>query len=125
MPVPSTCPCGQNAPYDACCGPLHRGATTATTAEQLMRSRYSAFVVHDAAYLQQTWSLTTRPAHIDFPDREWTGLEILNTTGGSPFHSEGTVEFNAHYTTNGHPAVQHENSTFTRESGQWVYVTAL
>ncbi|MGW7686831.1 YchJ family protein [Kribbella sp. NPDC054772] len=125
MRVPSTCPCGQNAPYDACCGPLHRGATTAATAEQLMRSRYAAFVMHDAAYLQQTWSLTTRPASLDFPDREWTGLEILNTTGGSAFHTEGTVEFNAHYTTNAGPGVQHENSTFTREAGQWVYVAAL
>jgi SEC-C motif-containing protein len=90
-----------------------------------MRSRYTAFVMRDAAYLRQTWSLTTRPARLDFPDREWTGLEILNTTGGSPFHSEGTVEFRAYYTTNGRPGAQHENSTFTREAGEWVYVAAL
>lgn len=91
-----------------------------------MRSRYTAFVMHDAAYLQQTWSLATRPARIDFPPgREWTGLEIVGTTGGSAFHSEGTVEFRAHYTAGGKPGVQHENSTFSREAGHWVYVAAL
>ncbi|WP_432893069.1 YchJ family protein [Kribbella sp. CA-245084] len=124
--MPALCPCGQDLPYAACCGPLHRGAATASTAEQLMRSRYTAFVMHDAPYLQQTWSLTTRPVSIDFPPgREWTGLEIVGTTGGSPFHSEGTVEFRAHYTESGNPGVQQENSTFTREAGHWVYVTAL
>ncbi|HWD81129.1 MAG TPA: YchJ family metal-binding protein [Kribbella sp.] len=121
MPAP-TCPCGQDLPYAACCGRLHRGEATAATAEQLMRSRYTAFVMHDAAYLRRTWSPATRPAAIDFdPDRRWTGLEILGTTGGSPFHTEGTVEFNAHHNT----GVQHENSTFTREAGEWVYVAAL
>ncbi|MET9272304.1 YchJ family metal-binding protein [Kribbella sp. NPDC003557] len=125
MPVP-TCPCGQDLLYDACCGRLHRGEATATTAEELMRSRYAAFVMHDAAYLRKTWSLTTRPARIDFtPGQKWTGLEIVTTTGGSPFHTEGTVEFRAHYTRNGRPGVQQENSTFTREAGQWVYVEAL
>lgn len=90
-----------------------------------MRSRYAAFVMHDAAYLRRTWALSTRPAAIDFaPNQEWTGLEIVTTTGGSPFHTEGTVEFRAHYTRDGRPGVQHENSTFTREAGHWVYVTA-
>jgi SEC-C motif domain protein len=122
MPVPPTCTCGQDKPYAACCGPLHQGKSTASTAEQLMRSRYTAFVMHDAPYLRRTWSLTTRPATIDFdPNRRWTRLEILGTTGGSPFHTEATVEFNAHHTT----GVQHENSTFTREAGEWVYVAAL
>ena len=90
-----------------------------------MRSRYAAFVMHDAAYLRKTWALSTRPAGIDFaPGQKWTGLEIMNTTGGSPFHTEGTVEFRAHYTRDGRAGVQHENSTFTREAGHWVYVTA-
>ncbi|WP_202868488.1 YchJ family protein [Kribbella sindirgiensis] len=125
MSVP-TCPCGQDLPYAACCGRLHRGEATATTAEQLMRSRYAAFAMRDAAYLRRTWSLTTRPATIDFtPGQKWTGLEIVATTGGSPFHTEGTVEFHAHYTKNGVPGTQSENSTFTREAGEWVYLTAL
>ena len=56
------CPCGTGLPYDDCCGPLHAGSTAAATAEQLMRSRYSAFAVGDAAYLLATWHPSTRPA---------------------------------------------------------------
>jgi SEC-C motif domain protein len=91
-----------------------------------MRSRYSAFVTRNAAYLQRTWSTSTRPPIVEFtPHLQWTGLEILSTTDGSPFHTEGTVEFQAHYTLNGHPATHHEHSTFSRENGSWVYVSAL
>jgi hypothetical protein len=40
--------------YGECCGRLHDGTATAASAEQLMRSRYSAFAVGDAAYLLAT-----------------------------------------------------------------------
>ena len=40
------CPCGLGDNYDSCCGRLHKGEP-ARTAEQLMRSRYSAFAVGD------------------------------------------------------------------------------
>jgi SEC-C motif-containing protein len=55
-------------------------------------------------------------------DFEWTGLEILSTTGGTAFHTEGTVEFQAHYLTGDGPGTQHENSHFIREDSLWVYV---
>ncbi len=128
MPERSTlpCPCGRDAAYADCCGALHEGRATASTAEQLMRSRYTAFVVRNAAYLQQTWSSRTRPRTVEFtPNLHWTGLEILATTDGSPFHTEGTVEFRAHFTLNGEADSHHEHSTFTRENGSWVYVAAL
>ncbi len=50
MPLPTACPCGLPDPYADCCGPLHDGRAQAVTAEQLMRSRYSAFVVGGGAY---------------------------------------------------------------------------
>lgn len=88
-----------------------------------MRSRYAAFVVRDARYLLQTWSAGTRPPTLQFADDiEWTGLEVLTTTAGTAFHTEGTVEFRAHFTLDGTPDSQHENSHFTRENGSWVYV---
>ncbi|MCC3772350.1 YchJ family protein [Streptomyces sp. UNOC14_S4] len=128
MPMNHTrpCPCGLGASYGDCCGAIHRGEKTAATAEKLMRSRYSAFAVHDAAYLLRSWHPATRPESIDFdPELRWTRLEILGTTDGTPFHSEGTVEFRAHYTVGGHAGDQHENSRFTRVDGQWVYVDAV
>lgn len=91
-----------------------------------MRSRFSAFAVHDAAYLLRTWHPATRPEELDFdPLLRWTRLEILGTTGGTPFHTEGTVEFRAHYAVRGEEGSQHENSRFARVDGAWVYVDAV
>lgn len=56
------CPCLSRLPYDECCGTLHRGDDLAPTAEQLMRSRFSAFAVSDADYLLATRHPSTRPA---------------------------------------------------------------
>jgi SEC-C motif-containing protein len=121
MPGPtSPCPCGLPATYADCCGALHNGTRTAATAEQLMRSRYSAFVVGDTAYLLRTWHSTTRPPQLELsPTIRWSGLEILATTDGTPFHTEGTVSFRASY----RGGSQQENSYFTRENGEWHYVS--
>ncbi|PBC70860.1 SEC-C motif-containing protein [Streptomyces sp. TLI_235] len=120
------CPCGLGGPYGGCCGRLHRGETTAGTAEQLMRSRYSAFAVQDGPYLLRSWHPDTRPPRIDFdPGLHWTGLEILGTTEGGPFHTEGTVRFRAHFTDEGEPGAMEEHSSFVRVDGAWVYVAAL
>ena len=43
-----------------------------------MRSRYSAFVLCNEAYLLGTWHPRTRPASIAFePSQKWLGLRIL------------------------------------------------
>ena len=91
-----------------------------------MRSRYSAFALQDAAYLLKSHHSSTRPAVVDFePKLRWTGLEIVSTTGGTAFHTDGTVEFIAHYTESGCAGSMHENSSFVREDGNWVYLGAL
>jgi SEC-C motif-containing protein len=125
--VPTACPCGSGRHYLECCGALHTGADRATSAEQLMRSRFSAFAVGDAAYLLRSWHSSTRPARLSLdPGTRWTRLEILGAADGGPFHSEGTVEFRAYYRQDG-AAEQYlqENSAFARENGAWVYVSAL
>lgn len=91
-----------------------------------MRSRYSAFVVRDEAYLLRTWAADRRPATLQLDGtRTWTGLEILGHTGGSAFHTEGTVEFCASYVEAGRAGDQRENSRFVRADGAWVYERAL
>nr|WP_243850536.1 YchJ family metal-binding protein [Modestobacter marinus] len=113
-------------PYDGCCGRLHDGTATAATAEQLMRSRYSAYAVGDAGYLLRTWHSTTRPRTLDLePAVRWTGLEVLATSGGTLLAPEGTVEFRAHHRAGGVRGAQHERSRFTREDGQWRYVDGV
>ncbi|MFF6773211.1 YchJ family protein [Streptomyces sp. NPDC012637] len=119
----SPCPCGLPAAYGACCGRFHAGPGTAPTAELLMRSRYSAFVVGDEPYLLRTWAPETRPADVDFdPALRWTGLEIEETGDGTAFHQRGTVTFRARFTHDGSPGELHERSRFTRHEGAWVYV---
>ena len=87
-----------------------------------MRSRYSAYVSRDEAYLLATWHSSTRPASIDLDDdRRWIGLEILSRTGGGMLDATGTVEFTATW----RGGSQHENSRFLREGGRWVYVDAV
>lgn len=113
-----SCPCGTALTYAACCAPLHRGEAAAATAEQLMRSRYSAFAAGDAAYLLRTWHASTRPRRLRLDPRErWLGLEVLGRTAGGLFDAEGTVEFRAHAAS----GLVHEDSRFVRDDG-WQYV---
>ncbi|WP_031108619.1 YchJ family protein [Streptomyces sp. NRRL S-146] len=114
-----SCPCGLPQAYEACCGRFHSGGAAAPTAEALMRSRYCAFVKGDVAYLLRTWHPRTRPGRLELdPGMRWTGLEVLGTSGGSAFHTTGTVEFRASY----RGGSLHELSRFERVDGAWVYV---
>lgn len=122
----SRCPCGGGLPFAECCGPLLAGTRSAATAEQLMRSRYSAFARGDTPYLLASWHPRTRPATLAVDtDVRWTGLDVLATSGGSPLESEGTVEFRAHHVVAGEPGAQHERSRFVRERGRWLYVDGV
>ena len=88
-----------------------------------MRSRYTAYVVGDAGHLLRTWAAEHRPARVTFdPARRWTGLRILDVSGGGLLATTGDVEFVAGATIDGEDDDLHERSRFRRESGQWVYV---
>lgn len=113
-------------PFEECCGRLHSGATTAPTAVTLMRSRYAAFAVGDVTYLLLTWDPSTRPATLTLdPDQRWQRLEIVESTGGGLLHTEGVVEFRAHYRQGGRDGVLHERSRFRRVAGRWVYLDGV
>jgi SEC-C motif-containing protein len=117
------CPCrkkSETTAYEACCKPYHDALRPAPTAETLMRSRYAAFAVRNAAYLQQTWHPSTRPAHLDFtPGQEWLSLKI---EAAQEAGDEGTVTFTARSRIGGASHVLRETSRFVREDGQWLYV---
>ena len=118
----TTCPCGSGHTFTNCCEPYIKGALKAPTAEALMRSRYTAYVVHSADYLWDTTAPKERRHHNKAAILEWSKsnqwlkLEVLNAT-------ETTVEFNAYYLDNLLQAqVHHEKSTFVKEQGSWYYV---
>jgi SEC-C motif-containing protein len=117
-----TCPCGTGTAYRACCGPLHDGER-APTAELLMRSRYSAYVLGREDYLFRTWHPRTRPEDLSpAGDVTWLGLEILATSGGEVADDTGTVEFVARSRASDGLHALHETSRFVRRNGRWVYV---
>lgn len=119
----NNCACLSGEQYQDCCGRFHSGHAEAATAEQLMRSRYSAFALLDGPYLLRTHHPATAPRdlHLD-PEMEWRRLDILSTSGGGPFDTEGTVEFKAYYRHGRERGVLHEASRFVRDGGRWLYV---
>jgi len=122
------CPCASGKPFSFCCEPAIEGYKSASTAEALMRSRYTAFALGMVDYLINT----TASCHRNPDDAEilteqmqattWTGLEIISTSGGQADDDEGVVEFIASFEAADEAAELHETSNFRREQGQWVYV---
>ena len=121
MDTAGLCPCGSGVALDACCARWHR-TQQAPTAEALMRSRYSAYVLRNEPYLLATWHASTRPGSVDFEaGTKWLGLSVKSARDTGPDRAE--VEFVARYRVAGGSAVRvHECSRFVREDGRWLYV---
>lgn len=114
----SKCPCDQTMLYQSCCEPLHLGGV-ASTPEQLMRSRYSAFALGLRDYLLLTWHPSTRP-DLELDDNpKWVQLQILNC---SQHQDHGGVHFRAFYQLKGELQIMEERSRFVREGGRWFYL---
>ena len=113
------CPCGGEA-LETCCGRFISGGQLPETPEQLMRSRYTAYVLADEAYLRATWDPATCPNEplID-SGIKWIGLEVRASQHEG---DEGTVEFIARAKVGGRARRLHETSRFVRRDGRWLYV---
>jgi SEC-C motif-containing protein len=118
------CPCGSGSPLPACCGRFLDGHLQPETAEELMRSRYTAYALGRSDYLTATWHPTTRRKDVALdPSMSWIGLKVIRTEGGGPGDKEGVVEFVARYKVDGQAHRLHEASRFVRRGDQWLYVT--
>lgn len=116
------CPCDNTREYAACCQPLHEGQAAAT-AEALMRSRYSAYVLRLEDYLQATWHETTRPDAPILPSAgqvKWLRLKVLAHRQTDDSHAE--VQFTARYIEAGRHGQMTELSRFVKENGRWLYL---
>ncbi len=135
-PRPGACPCGAGA-YEVCCAPLIRGQQLASTAEQLMRSRYSAFALAcvEPGAIDHLLRSHPEPGTNERQRRRellaacgqtrWLGLTVLASEAGGPGDAEGTVEFQARWSSRGRSGVLDERSRFGRGSqGQWLYLEA-
>lgn len=121
------CPCGSGRNYNECCEPFIKGAKLPVTAEELMRSRYSAYAKIEIAYIVDTTYKNQRNKMREEDIRLWAEtsqfekLEIIGTEKGGAQDSDGNVEFIAHYTQKGAKNKHHEIARFKKEDGKWLF----
>ena len=121
---PSFCPCESGKKYNVCCEPAHNGIPT-LTAEALMRSRYTAYVLGLEDYLLKTWAAETRPVALNLTNdtqTKWLGLQVKRAENTS--ETTAIVEFVARYKIGGKAERLHEISQFVWVEGCWYYLAA-
>lgn len=123
------CYCCSGKEFADCCEPFIVGAAKPVTAEELMRSRYSAYASGAIEYILRS----THPSTRKFHDAEaiehwakssvWQRLEIIAKSAGEAKDKKGTVEFKAYFIdANGAPQIHHELSNFAKELGKWFFI---
>lgn len=125
--MPTLCLCGSQLAFSDCCQPYLSAQSYPATPEQLMRSRYSAFVQRNASYLIDTHAASTRPQGLyeqlqrSFATTTWLSLHIVDAP--APSAESGQVEFVAFFREQGKAALEqiHERSEFIFTDQRWVY----
>jgi SEC-C motif-containing protein len=121
------CPCGTGELYKNCCGMLINGEKHADTPEKLMRSRYTAYAIHNMDYIKKTMQ---GPALLKFTEHnpttkineKWLGLKIITSYSDEQDPNIGYVEFIAKFKLNDKEHNMHELSKFQRKEGHWYYI---
>jgi SEC-C motif-containing protein len=123
MSATDLCPCCSELPYTQCCGRFLEQGAYPQTAEQLMRSRYTAYTQARADYLEKTWHSSTRPrlTQAELQATQWQRLEVI---AAKPGLKKSVVEFKAYYVEQGTETCLHEVSLFKKEKNRWVYLEA-
>ena len=122
------CPCMSGRDLDECCGPIIKNQRTASTAEELMKARYSAYATQAIDFLEQSTHRLGRKGHdrksaMDWSTRStWKGLDIVSTEKGGEDDNEGTVEFIARYAQDGEDLEHHEIATFRKSGSRWYFL---
>ncbi|QIB51228.1 YchJ family protein [Pseudomonas sp. OIL-1] len=122
------CPCGNGRPYADCCLPLHQGKP-ALTAEQLMRSRYSAYTLGLIDYLVAT-TLPSQQAQLDRAamtdwslSSNWLGLTVEKVHSTEAASNQAQVTFTAQWADEqGHRHSHRECSDFIHINARWYFV---
>ena len=121
------CHCCSNRKFSECCEPVIRNKR-AQDPEQLMRSRYSAYVVKNYDYILTTYapvqqqSLSLHSLREHSQNTKWLHLEVIDTTESN---NVGTVEFIATYSIDGDFFSMHELSSFVKQNGNWYYTIGV
>lgn len=138
MTPQNICPCRISEPSDSklnlslekCCLPIIEGKKLATTAEELLRARYTAFTLHNIDFILNTHHSKTvhevKRTEIEewSKNSEWLGLKILEQLEGKSSDQKGTIVFQAEYKVKGKEQEHFEKSFFEKENGQWKFLDA-
>ncbi|NQZ82567.1 MAG: SEC-C domain-containing protein [Colwellia sp.] len=130
----SLCPCGSNIEFSTCCLPIINGDVKASSPEQLMRSRYSAYAKKISRYIFDSYEkISKKEQSLDdicswANETQWLSLIINHTSSFeqdySPSHPLPTVDFTAFYRHEKRFFRMRENSRFVLEDLHWRYVDA-
>ena len=130
MTLTENCPCGSGL-YVTCCQPLHLKQQFAQNAEQLMRSRYSAFALQQIDYILETTALgqqaaLDREAIADWSQsNQWLKLEVVQHQPKLD-KTHALVEFKAHYCDKNQgdkqAHIHHEISHFVLHQQHWYFL---
>ena len=118
---PIDCPCGSGKSFEGCCEQWLSGKQSAPTAEALMRSRYTAYVLKNVDYLVETTLPASREPDLAESIRDWIGqvmwqkLHVLHVEAGGRSDTEGTVEFIAEFIGPNGTDRHHERSQFKKK----------
>lgn len=119
------CLCGSGKNYEECCGRLISGDVKASTPEELMRSRYTAYAEKNIDYILKT----THPDKVGELNKEelqewadntkWERLEIHSTD-----EVNSLVDFTAYFRDNDTVVNHHELAQFKQHDGEWYFYDA-
>ncbi|MCP4325551.1 MAG: SecC motif-containing protein [Psychromonas sp.] len=118
----SPCHCKSGLSYENCCQPFHSLKSKPDSCEQLMRSRYCAFILQQGEYLFSTYHPDFRGdltvTQLSEKSLDWCNLQIIETES---LDKTGFVEFKAWYMNGGQLDCHHERSNFVKDHDQWLY----
>lgn len=124
------CPCGNNKNLSNCCGKFLYSNELPNTPVELMRSRYTAFVLNELDYIKNTavGKALERMEEDKSSESEkhlkWVKLNIINYNG-SHNDNVGQVEFEAYFSLKGKISILHEKSNFKKINNKWFYIDGI
>ena len=132
------CFCGSAQEFSSCCQPFLNQDAFPIAAEQLMRSRFSAYVLGNSQYIYDTYAKSSQAAQSVKEINDWANAykwlalkihsaEVINHMKRSP---EQFVEFSAFYIVDETLCELRENSRFilevtehsNKQEPQWRYI---
>lgn len=121
------CPCGSEKAYSQCCQPIIEKEKSASSAEQLMRSRYSAYALKNAHYIYDTYAIQSRKSQTIADIQEWANETkwvklVIHQAIKCDDPINAQVEFSAFYSIERQIFEMREISNFVIENDAWFYL---